>query len=195
MMANEMFLYNYRCNIVIYDTNFYSDDNTMKIIFLDIDEVLNSVSSTIYNKQRWVSSHDFEGFSPIAVALLKQLVIETDAKIVLSSTWRLHYDTPEDCINDFEAKMWKYYKWKEFPIIGMTPKEVSKPKSCRGDEIKEWMDLHYVENYVIIDDSTDMLDSQQYHFVRVDYRTGFDFINFQSCLRIIGEPNNNFLTM
>jgi len=45
---------------------------TNNIIFLEIDEVLNSISSTIWNKQRKVSPFDFEGFNPISVAIVKE---------------------------------------------------------------------------------------------------------------------------
>jgi hypothetical protein len=96
------------------------------------------------------------------------------------------------CINDFEAQMEKLYQWPEFPIIGRTSnchikgyhKNGNPIWTCRGEEIKEWLDLHHWMNYVIIDDSTDMLKSQKDHFIHVDYRTGFNFDNFQQALEI-----------
>ena len=162
----------------------------MNVIFLDIDVVTNSVVSTIYNRQRGKSSHNFDGFSPIAVALLRELVSLTDAKIVLSSTWRMFYKDKEHCINIFEANMEKYYGWAEFPIIDMTP-EISKYSHLsRGFEIQMWLELHHWTNYVIIDDSTSVLDMQKSNYVHVDYREGFNFATFQKCLNIFGIENH-----
>ena len=158
------------------------------IIFLDVDEVLNSASSNIYCKQLGLASYQFQGFSPISVALIRELCTLAEAKIVLSSTWRMHYKSDEECINDWEAQMEKLYKWPEFPIIGRTPngwRDIETAKwSCRGEEIKQWLDLHHWTQYVIIDDSTDMLKSQKDHFIHVDYRVGFNFLNFQRALEI-----------
>ncbi len=163
----------------------------MNVIFLDIDEVMNSLAGTIRARQIGVPSHCFQGFNPISVALLKELVSITDAKIVLSSTWRMHYDTDEDCIEDFKKNMSLHHTWYDFPIIGRTPTYMQ----CRGEEIKSWLDLHYCMNYVIIDDSKDMLETQLNNFVHVDYREGFNFKNFAKCLKILGFADNHFARM
>lgn len=154
----------------------------MNLIFLDIDETLNCIANTIRCKHLKIDAFDFQGFNPVSIGLLRELVTLADAKIVLSSTWRMHYKSFEDCQNDFEAQLEKHFNWPEFPIIGMT--EVL--DGCRGDEIKHWLSLHHYTNYVIIDDSRDMLEDQMNHFVRVDYREGFNFKNFIKCLNIFG---------
>lgn len=162
----------------------------MNVIFLDIDECLTSIANSIRCRQIGISGHDFQGFNPISVALLRELVLLTNAKIVLSSTWRMHYKSFESCLNDFEAQMEKHFNWPEFPMIGMT--EVL--DGCRGDEIKLWLDTHFCMQYVIIDDSRDMLESQMNNFVRVDYREGLNFKNFTQCLRIF-QSDSQFLEM
>lgn len=169
---------------------------TNNIIFLEIDEVLNSISSTIWNKQRKVSPFDFEGFNPISVALLRKLVELADAKIVLSSTWRLHYDTFEQCHNEFEAKFEKLYGWEEFPIIGMTPElnYCHGSRDTRGREIEHWLFNNEYKNFVIIDDSCEMMAHQLSNFVRIDYRNGFDFNNMLDCLEIL-EVNDEILRL
>jgi hypothetical protein len=45
------------------------------VVFLDVDGVL--------------QAHNAEWFSMTALKLLRQIVLRSDAKIVLSSTWRL----------------------------------------------------------------------------------------------------------
>lgn len=121
-----------------------------KIIFLDIDGVLN------------VMSQEFDDygqlFNPIFVKNLADIIEKTNAKLVISSTWR--YSGLKQMVN-----MWKY---RNLPgeIIGITPdlyKDVD-----RGDEIKAWLEknIDKVDNYCIIDDDEDMLTEQLNNFVK-----------------------------
>ncbi|MDE6189696.1 MAG: hypothetical protein K2G37_05375, partial [Clostridia bacterium] len=68
----------------------------MKIIFLDIDGVLNSRA---YDRLRdWNILSDID---ETRLPLLKKLVDTTGAKIVLSSTWRAHWnEDPNLCDED-----------------------------------------------------------------------------------------------
>jgi len=120
----------------------------MKVIFLDFDGVLNLISQ----------GHDDYGgiFHEHFVNNLKELVEATDAKIVVSSSWRssgLKY------VRD----MWEH---RNYPgeVIAITPKL----RDCRirGKEIAVFMELFHVDNYVILDDDTDMLDEQLDNFVK-----------------------------
>lgn len=120
----------------------------MKVIFLDIDGVLNLISQ----------GHDKYGgiFHTHFIENLKHIIEETNAKIVVSSTWRasgLQY------LRD----MWKD---RNYPgeIIAITPKL----RDCRirGKEISVFMELFHIDNYVILDDDTDMLDEQLNNFVK-----------------------------
>ena len=57
----------------------------MKVIFLDIDGVLNSRA---YDRKRnWNEQSDID---ETRLTLVKEIVDATEAKIVLSSTWRQH---------------------------------------------------------------------------------------------------------
>jgi hypothetical protein len=160
------------------------------IIFLDIDETINCVANSIRCRQLGLAPYAFEGFSPISIALLKELVTLSDAKIVLSSTWRCHYESDEDCVEEFKTKLAQLYQWDNFPIIGRTPWL----STNRGAEIQQWLDLHHYTNYVIIDDSSDMNENQMNNLVRVDYREGFNFKNFIQCLKLF-QVESNFLSM
>ena len=65
-----------------------------KYIFLDIDGVLNSMDWFEQNKY----TKGYTEINPGKVKLLKEIVDRTDAKIILSSTWRslaAHDDKPE----------------------------------------------------------------------------------------------------
>ena len=55
------------------------------------------------------------------------------------------------------------------PILDVTDDD----GRLRGEEIQRWLDAHPgIEQYVIVDDDSDMLDSQKEHFVNTDPEHG-----------------------
>ena len=88
----------------------------MNLIFLDIDGVLNSVDSAVAHHALHPKHHREEfRLDPISVGLLKLLCEITDAKIVISSMWRLSRQTGE--FHDIFA----HYGWIAAPVISRTP--------------------------------------------------------------------------
>lgn len=131
----------------------------MKVLFLDIDGVLNVIPT---------DRDDFGSiFHSNFVDNLRSIIDETDAKIVISSSWRA----------DGIDKMKSMWVARELPgeVIDVTVNCVQLVNSGdfefydqveRGHEIQEWLNRHEVENYVILDDDNDMLQSQRSNFVR-----------------------------
>lgn len=118
----------------------------MRVIFLDIDGVLN----VCYQKR-----DDYgQEFHPEFVENLRRIVEETGAHIVISSTWRMSG-------LDVMREMWTK-RGLPGEVIGITP--VLRTRH-RGDEIQEWLRLNTVETYVILDDDRDMLREQLPKFV------------------------------
>ncbi len=110
----------------------------MKVIFLDIDGVLNS--DEYFDK---IKNNNIQGIqSKIDVEkikLLKKVVNETGAKVVLSSSWR--YTRNAQYLRELLASFEIY--------TDVTPLIQGK----RGLEIKQWLaDNPGVEDYVILDD-------------------------------------------
>lgn len=131
----------------------------MKVIFLDIDGVLNV----------YCESRDEYGctFHKHFEENLRWIIEETNAKIVISSTWRM------SGLNIMK-EMW-LKRGLPGEVIDITPTEVDVVGrgTCkfydlvdRGFEIQQWIDDNCVENYCIIDDDNDMLPSQMNNFVR-----------------------------
>lgn len=130
----------------------------MKVIFLDIDGVLNV----------YCQSRDKYGcnFHQHLIDNLQTIIDATDAKIVISSSWRV----------DGLAIMKSMWLFRNLPgdVIDITPDlyytysgKDGDDDYSRGDEIQLWLDKNpQVTNYVIIDDDTDMLQSQMDNFVR-----------------------------
>ena len=139
----------------------------MRIIFLDIDGVLNS----------WAS---FYKITTEKLQLLNSLIEQTGAKIVISSSWRIGSEDVKDFVEkNFKKSNFRLDNFKDTTnrecienifyndnIIGLT--DTFGPS--RGDEIKRWLDNHSddVESYVIFDDDSDMLDEQLEHLVQTD---------------------------
>lgn len=116
----------------------------MKIIFLDIDGVLN------YSKC-WKREENKEKGTLIwdkdCISQLNRIVKETGAKIVISSTWRLYKDHYDAILNQMNI---------EGEIIDKTI-ALRNIDSERGDEIEDWLSKHpEVKKFVILDDDDDM---------------------------------------
>lgn len=112
----------------------------MRIIFLDIDGVLNCSDS----KSRCGS---FIGIDNKKVKLLKQIVYETGAKIVLSSSWRIGWDKNSELCDSHGVYLNNKLRKSNLFILDRT-----KSLSYRGEEIKQWIDSHNVEEWVVLDD-------------------------------------------
>ena len=131
----------------------------MRVIFLDVDGVMLPIGSKDKN------------IPEDKIILLKELINETNSKVVLSSTWRLNanrkYYEDEDYINLVKslkeygieiydhtpAKQIKTIKNKLITKSGMTiVNYVTDPYSTRGAEISEWLENNETSSFVILDD-------------------------------------------
>ena len=156
----------------------------MKLLFLDIDGVLNSYR-TYYvwgsGDPCMLLTNDGPKLDPVAVALLEKVVNLYDFKIILSSTWRFGY-TDEEIINQWKGGMSMHYGWKNplIPIIGQTPDLTGMVDSglwvskTRGAEIQAYIDNldSAPDDWNILDDDSDMLESQYSRFYNVDRQIG-----------------------
>ena len=163
----------------------------MKVIFLDIDGVLNTqdwhgrmTKDTPRDEFGWV-------FDPVAVENLGHVVKETGASIIISSSWKFLG----------LAKLREMWKIRNLPgtILDITPNTVSDEVLlnanldemelgvCRGNEIKEWLSKHKgeVSNYVIIDDFDDMLPEHEDHVVLTDTLIGITEFDAEKAIAIL----------
>ena len=115
----------------------------MKILFLDVDGVLNIMGASYY-------SHGFNniGNDPIERHLMVRLefILERvpDLNIVISSSW-----FEKQLKRKLDKLRFKYLNC----IIGSTPRK----KKFRGEQIREYLSDygHNIETYVVIDDEID----------------------------------------
>ena len=109
----------------------------MKVIFLDIDGVLNSNSTSNPRKFPYV-------IDDMLLARFRELVRKTGATVVLSSTWRV------DPIGLLAAK---YY---QVPYNDACP---DMPGAPRCEEMQAWLRHHpEATRYAVLDDDDDCLD-------------------------------------
>lgn len=153
----------------------------MNLIFLDIDGVLNH--QLFYEKyykdgkNNTGVEHPLDDLDPTRIEFLNQLIKDTDAKVVISSTWRKYY-TVEQLQGFLEARGFKG------EIIGVTPslgikvhknsKDAYIPSMPRGVEIYSYLQDNQDDNmsYVILDDDSDMMLWQTNNFFHVDSYAG-----------------------
>lgn len=130
----------------------------MKIIFLDIDGVLNS--------EQWFEEPKIfpnEYIDPKCLKLVIDLAKTEKAKIVITSVWR----TTTALINFLEQK--------GLDIFDKTP--ILDEGSLRGEEIQKWLDANFLQfpegiQFIIIDDIVNILPNHKSHLVLTDARTG-----------------------
>ena len=166
----------------------------MKVIFLDIDGVLNSEESM---RELGMGNFWSDNPHPMHIRWLNKIIEETGAVVVISSTWRHGMSS---------TNMWRLLHLLGFrgTVIDNTPRLNS---AFRGTEIKAWLNIHIdkfikygnsdslashnckeqVESFVILDDDSDMLDLTS-HLVLVDSLKGLteedankaiEILNFQ----------------
>lgn len=119
--------------------------DNIKIIFLDIDGVL----VTRHSICRPLTKDHYHRFQKSCVKELNRIVRRTEAKIVVSSTWRKHdWDEVLQHLADEGIVA---------DVIGKTP---SLNSGIRGREIGVWLSTYKmsISSFVILDDDSDMED-------------------------------------
>lgn len=172
----------------------------MKVLFLDIDGVLNSFDNQFALEFNWKCDTNYKSraelksksrdeygtlFDERCVNWLRYIIKKTDCKIVISSTWRL---------SGIEAlkKMWSK-RMLPGEIIGITPIETPieiyqkyyNDMAVRGFEIQTWLDSNKVDSYCIVDDEADMLPGQK--FVKTSGRIGLNYETAKSIVHILNN--------
>lgn len=125
----------------------------MKVLFLDIDGVLNSRQGVLWHKRvkglKGSIFIDHRFWDPLAANNLLYILDKLpELKIVISSTWRVMHSMQE-MKNFLEPLGVKPNKIIDFtPDLGAVE---------RGLEIQKWLDDHpEVKEFVILDDNSDM---------------------------------------
>ena len=154
-----------------------------KIIFLDIDGVLNSDAYADYMlTEENVDIFNEDMLDERAIVQLKKIVEATGAEIVLSSSWRWYKDTRD--------KVHYQLRQKGIDFVDTTPREIDITMT-RGAEIKAWLDDHpEVEQFVILDDDDLRLKEYLPNHVRTTFKYGLTREKAAQAIKILnGETD------
>ena len=158
----------------------------MKVIFLDIDGVLNYTNwyiSEKYQELQWNEDNEID-VDPLCSERINNICKKTGAKIVITSDWRISwYSTtmrlergginPEYIIDKTPEHLWN------------TPPMFDR---SRGSEIEHWLMLHpNCDGYVIIDDRTDFKENQLNNFIHINPMYGISNDDMEKAIAILNK--------
>jgi trehalose-6-phosphatase len=138
----------------------------MKIVFLDFD-------GPIIPQMSHDDNHPMDAW-PSCIAALNRITDTTDAKIVVSSTWRA------GGLSEMRNLLSKWGANAE--VIGLTPVLLNE---TRGKEIAEYLKAHpETESFVILDDDDDMDESLPF-LVITPFATGLTEKHADRAIKIL----------
>lgn len=147
---------------------------TSKVVFLDVDGVLNSRESIQRDGPHSMDSGMLNN--------LKTLIDQTGATIIISSTWRLDSDNHAELLeklSDFGLKS-----------HGVTPDLEGQFLGDRTMEISSWLKQNNVTNWVALDDlplhrlDENLMDG---HFVHTNPHLGFTKEDLEKAIQILNS--------
>ena len=160
----------------------------MKVIFLDIDGVLNCATSKSYCVED--GGRVIKGIDSDKVKRLAKIVEATGAQIVLSSDWKDGWRKYYTSQKPSHAKYLDnhLYKKGKLTIKDKTP-NTNKGAWFRGNEILAYLKTHQdIENYVILDDVffDDFINKEiEEHLVLTNREVGLTDGNVNDAIKIL----------
>ena len=162
----------------------------MKVIFLDVDGVLNSRS--------WNDSHQNEIQEGILIdntklVLLSELIESTKAIVVMHSGWRFWFDLEFRPIRKEAEILFEMLVKESISIYDITPdyrtEEIRKNKKLslvKAGEILEWISHNEnVEQWVVLEDLNLNNKEVEMHQVRTDPNIGLTLENIREAEEIL----------
>lgn len=141
-----------------------------KLLFLDIDGVLNPNTNIWHRKQKGEPTSSFKIKLPgDKLYRLKKIIMATNADIIITSSWRIGFRTgtmePSPAIINLSNQLESYGLY----ITGCTPLHYDRN---RGEEISHYLNIFIKENkylpqYAIIDDNiSDIVNLHKGHIIK-----------------------------
>lgn len=160
----------------------------MKLLFLDIDGVLNSrawyesrLVAMEQDAKAVIHSHERLGweFDPACVERLQKVVDATNCKIVVSSSWRIG-----NSLVSIRAYLLAKGLKKTTELIDVTPQCAS---GFRGEEVWRWFADRGLEpeNYAIVDDDADFWPHQP--LIKTDNAVGLTDREVELLIETLGR--------
>lgn len=162
----------------------------IKVVFLDIDGVLNSY---FWNDSHQRDISDGTLFDEEKIKLLARLVNNTNSKIILHSGWRIWFNSEIKPVCKKAQKLLDLLSYEGLTIDGLTPdlttKEIRKTKKfslVKAEEILSWLKSHNdVSGWVVLDDLDLHNEQIERHQVKPDQTIGLTVENIEEAEKIL----------
>lgn len=153
----------------------------MKIIFLDFDGVMDTAYYDDVLFEQGLDACDEFGpiFDPECVNHLKEIIENTGADIVVTSTWK-EFMSYEDFLDMWEARGLPGFVTDATPTVSRK----------RGDEIDAWLDECKADcQYVIIDDldGSNFNEHQLSRLLVVNPYNGLDDVTVERAIALLNQ--------
>ena len=146
----------------------------MKILFLDIDGVLND---------RIPFPNRYYGIQADKMSRLNTILAASGAKVVISSSWRYLVHGQAMTLQGFRYMMITHGFLGE--VIGVT-----EPDPCidssRGLQISHWLQENSVDQYLVLDDQDLDITGCGHPFLKIDGTVGLTDDHVQQAIAILG---------
>lgn len=172
-----------------------SADNGCPIVFLDIDGVLHS-----FDYEQYLTNHNMEWFdkdgaifAPDCINAFRELINITNAKIVISSSWK-----DSRICRDALSILRDIWERRNLPgeIIDVTPTltpdelqflyGIRTTRKWKGYEIDLWLKHNpQCQSYIIIDDQDVVLDYQKAFFIMTNGNKGLQNKDVKKAVEIL----------
>lgn len=144
----------------------------MKVIFLDVDGVLNDTTDYT-TKWEITTAH---------MNVLKSIIEQTGARIIVSSAWRYAFGSRRKLERALEAA--GLVKDGETPKLGFS---LNPPMEKKEEEILAWLEAHPdVDTYAILDDHEDFCKQLAAHQVKTVLGEGLLEKHIAETIALIG---------
>ncbi len=148
-----------------------------KIIFLDIDGVLNS---KFWDENHQKEMSDGTLIDEDKVKLLSEIVKRTEASIVLHSGWRFWFDKNIQPLREESQRLMEMFKRHQIAISDVTPdfttEEIRRTKMfglVKAQEILAWIHEHpEVEKWIVLEDLYLLNEEVHTHQITTDSKVG-----------------------
>ena len=162
----------------------------MKVIFLDIDGVLNS---NFWNDTHQREISDGTLIDEEKVMLFGQLIRNTNAKVILHSGWKFWLDSEVKPLCREAEHLISMLKKEGIKVDGVTPdyttEEIRKSKKfslVKASEILAWVSQHdNVEKWIVIDDLDLHNEEIRKHQILTDASIGLTAENICEAERLL----------
>jgi len=155
----------------------------MKVIFLDVDGVLNG-----NNTKEKIPGVGLLGIEDEKVEKLQKIVDATGAEIILSSTWRNDWWPTPNLENLPRHGQYLVSKLEKYGLT-ISGKTKETHFEYRGQEILDWVEKHNPDAWVVLDDiKFGSFDYEVlFHFVQTDPTVdGLTDENVEKAIEILG---------